>query len=716
VKLLDFGIAKVLDPEAFPESDRTRTGVRLVTPEYASPEQVRGEAVTTASDVYQLGLLLFQLLAGRRPRLLHAPASPAALRETDRPSAAASAGTKPEEVDTAAATAPSTEEVAAARGTTPDRLRRQLEGDLDNIVAMALREDAARRYASVEQLAEDVRRHLDGLPVRARPETIGYLLSKFVRRHRVGVTASAALVVLAIAFVGSIVIQSRRVARERDRAQQMADLMIGMFTSIEPDVARGDTVTVLELLDRGVERGPRTLSGQPDLQATMLSTLAGVYSELGNPARAESLEEQSLALRRASFGREHPLTIVSLSRLGTFRTLRGDPSGAIPLFEEAEPLARRKFGPRHLETAHVLRGWGFALQVRGDYDAARRHTVEALAIYREQGDTALAELALTLNNLAWLHQVSGQLDSAEIRLRESLAIRRRILEPDHPELATSVAALADLLLRQGKLDEAEPLVNEELSIREKMLGRDHPDYAMSLKHQAWLFNARNDLDSAEQTYRGALDIQRRAYGNDHLAVADGLNQLAIFVKDRRGNPAAAEPLFREAVEINRRVRGDRALATAILRTNLAAALYVQRRYADAEPLYREALPVLDSLRPDDPDNGQVLVDYGEVLRNLGKHAEAEPLLRRALDIELRARSAGDWRILHRQGVLGACLLDQRRFADAEPYLLDSYNALMRERGLSNPFTRIALDRLIQLYTVWNRPAEAQRYRALIANR
>jgi len=715
VKLLDFGIAKALDPDEFPGTGgRTETGLRLMTPEYASPEQLRGEPVTTASDTYQLGLLLYVLLTGRRPRLVASPAAgsgaPAATtREVTKPSMVVTGGPVAPG-DARHLSAPDAAQLAAARGTTPDRLRRSLAGDLDNIVLRALREEPERRYASVEQLAEDVRRHLAGLPVMARPETPGYVTAKFVRRHRVGVAASATILTLLAAFAVGMALQGRRVARERDRAQHVSDLLLDLFTSANPEVARGDTITMVQVLDRGVDRVRTSLRSQPDLQGTMLATVAEVYHALGRSAQAAVVAREALPLNLAAKGAEHPETVRNLWRLAEFLMVADKFDSALLYSQQAVDIARRRFGRHSLQRGQVMFLHSGVLQHRGDLARARPALDEAVAIFRARPDSGRALLASALVNSAWLEENRGHLDSAVVRMREALAIRRAILEADDPDLGRSMGSLAELLLKLEDVAAAEPLVIEALAQGRKIYPPGHPILAGRMLLRAGVLASKGDLAQAEAEYRSVLTTYRQAYGARTTATAQVLNDLGILLQ-AHGRSVEAEPLFREAASIFAEARGPADAWTATVENNLATALWMQGRLGAADSVFRRAIPALEAAsKPTDMWLGIPFRDHGIVLTWLGRATDAEPLLRRAVEIERRHHSPGHVRIARAEAALGACLVERGLFAEAEPLLLSALRILTEvgEPGPYPPFTRNAL---VKLYTLSGRPADAARYRA-----
>ena len=712
VKLLDFGIAKVLDPEAFPEPvSRTRPEVRLLTPEYASPEQLRGEPVTTASDVYQLGLLLCRLLAGQVPRLLDAPrggAAPYATRDVVKPSTMVRKSTGPGGAEQGGGVA-DLRAVAAARDTTPDRLRRRLAGDLDNIVLLALREEPERRYASVEQLANDVRRHLAGRPVTARAVSLGYVTARFARRHWAGVAAAAVALVLLIAFAVSTDLQARRVARERDRAQQVSSLLLSMFESASPDVSRGDTITVVQVLAGGAENARNALRDQPELQATMLATIAEVYHDLGQSSQAAALAGEALRLRQAALGPAHPDAVWTMVRLASFLTETGQVDSALLHAERAVAASRARLGDRDPVTARALQMHSYALQVKGDLTAARPLLEAAIDIFRsESGDSARLDLASALVNLSYMDQNEGDLDAAVGTMRESVAIRRALLDPEHPKLLNSIASLAEMLIRRGDVAAADTLLRETLEIRRRIFPAGHPEIGKSLVDLARLLEVTGDLDGAERSHREALASFRQAYGDRSGFVAQSLNNLGLFLHFRRGDLPGAEAMYRQSASIFAELRGPRDPWTALAETNLATAVYPQGRLREAEGLYRRSISVLEaSYPPTSPLLGPPLMHYGVVLTRLGKAGDAEPLLRRALEIE-RA-SADVARVARAEAALGMGLLAADRLAEAEP-LLRRADSTLTAFGLPDPFLLWTVEARMRLYTRQGNTAEAARQR------
>jgi serine/threonine-protein kinase len=559
VKLLDFGIAKLLDPDSEAGGTTlTQAGFRAMTPEYAAPEQVRGEPITTATDIYALGAVLYELLTGQRPHRFPRRSLDAVARvlndEDPRPPSAA----------------------APPAG----RMARRLQGDLDAIVLMALRREPERRYSSAETLLEDVRRHLSGLPVEARRWSTLYRAGRFVRRNRVAVAAGALTLGSLAAGLSGTAWQARAAARERDLAVREADkaarvsrFMTDLFFLADPGRVRGATVTVREALDSGRVWMERDLAQQPDLRIELAHQLGEVYYRLGLYREAREVWEAALAAGVAHGGEVQEAVLrVMLSVIKVLEDL-GDA-------DSAEVLARRS-----------LTILGQLPELRDDAFAATHVFARLANVFRLQGRLEEADsvlrLALTilppahaevrhrrtvlLTTRAHVRRAVGDPASAEILLREILGTRRAVWGDEHPEVAQVLVNLAGAIADQGRYAEAESLMRQGLAMWLLLLGESHPDVALARASLADLLRAKGDPTGAERLYRRALEIQLENLPINHLKHASALFGLGRALLDQH-RFAEAEPVLREALELRRRTLGANHRLVAEVASALASAL------------------------------------------------------------------------------------------------------------------------------------------------
>lgn len=603
-KLLDFGVAKLLAEG--PESrDLTRPGVLPLSPEYASPEQVTGSPVSTATDVYGLGLVLYELLCGRRAQPVGRPAWSELERVVCRESPPAPSDALP------SGPAPETRRLARDRATTPERLRRKLRGDLDTIVLTALHKESDRRYASAEQMAEDLRRHLDGLPVRARRDTLRYRGRKFLARHAVGVAATLLLVLTLVAGALATAWQAREASAERDRsraeaakAEAVAGFLTDLFRASDPTTARDDSVTVTAVLDRARERLPSALAGQRDLRSDLLDVLGQVYTNLGRYEDARDALGEALDLRRAEV-----------------RPDSAELAGTLLDLAEANRQAR-------------------------DFELAAPHFREAVAIHRALARASPADTGLQLRyagalaNQAMNLRELGRADTAVVLVEDAIELRERLQAADDPGLLSARTKLAFVLRGVGRVEEAEAIYRDVLARHRESGVLPPDDLAPLLNNLAYLLVTRQAFGEAEQLYREALGVHRELYGPGHPRTLMIMNNLAGIL-NRQGRHAELEVLSRRMLALQQEHRPPDHWRIGDAHRSLGSFLASRGRLREAEAEHRAALRIFQAgLGEDHPWTANQRSLVGEVLARQGRRAEAEPLLLRGL-ADLRASDRED---------------------------------------------------------------------------
>jgi tetratricopeptide (TPR) repeat protein len=483
---------------------------------------------------------------------------------------------------------------AARRASTPDRLRRLLRGDLDTIVATALKKNAGERYSSVLALADDVRRYLASEPIAARPDTLAYRGAKFVKRHAGGVAATAAVVVA----IGALVIfYTARLAAERDRARieavksaKVSELMTELLTGADPFRDRPDP-SVRDVLDAGAERLQRELASEPELLAEMLTAIGRVYQRLDLYDKARPLLERALELGRGSGQPDHPRVAQTLNDLGVLRRRSGDPAASVTMLEEALAMRRRLLGEPHKDVAVTVSELGRSLDDVGQPERAEALAREALAMRKTLFGTEHRETATTMSDLGLLLRQRGDGAGAEALLRESLAISRRALGDWHANVGIATSNVGLAVADRGDFVEAERLFRDALAIRKRALGPTHPQVANVLSNLAIPLRELKRYDEAIAALEEALALAIPARGEDSGPVAHYRTHLArVYLAI--GDAARAEPLLRRAIDARVRLSGENDLRVATSRSLLGAALTAQRQFAEAESQLLAARNVL----------------------------------------------------------------------------------------------------------------------------
>lgn len=596
VKVLDFGISKlVAGDDTATDVAATQTLALALTPQFAAPEQVEGSAVTTATDVYALGMLLWSLVAGRTERSGRELRSMAQLR--------AAAGMEPGSLIGSACQGQSQQglaELAWLRSVGIEPLRKLLRGDLDSVLRKAVAVDARERYATAGEFAQDLQHWLAHRPVAAGPPSAGRRLRLFVRRHRLGVAGGAVaalmlavIVAQAVNYTLATARQSAVIARERDRAEQVQRFLVGVFASADPNESKGAEVSAREILDRATARIGSEFAGQDTTRADLTQVIGIIYGSLSEQALAQRLLEESLALRERSEpgSATHADTLTELARLVT---IRGD-------YERAESLARH------------------ALEIR---DALGEPT----GIVHAAGELGMV-----------LHR-RDRLDEAERHYRRALALARAELGA-HPLTPRALHTLGSLLEQRGQLDEAEQLHREGLELRRSLVGELHLDMIESHYNLAMVQYRRGQYELALQSHQRGLEVIRTVTPQGHSDAQYMLNGMAQ-AHEKLGQTAQAQAHYREALTLIRRQFGDDHPNAAIVRANLGRLLAATGQTDEAEPLLRSALDTMTRSIPLSPRRLQAAEALARIELARGRHDAAEALLLSAHQAAPTPASAG----------------------------------------------------------------------------
>ena len=632
-KLVDFGIAKLL--AGSDETDTTGT-LRLMTPAYAAPEQVRGGRITVATDGYALGAVLYRLLTGRPPIDL-AGASPGELERRiveDQPA-------PPSAVVQGPATA----------------WRRALRGELDTIVLKSLRKEPERRYVSVEQLVEDLRRHEAGLPVAVQSDTWRYRTGKFLRRHYTGVIVALAVATLSGVYALQLARERNRARQEAVKANQIAGFLTQVFQVSDPSEARGRSVTARELLDSGAARIREGLAESPETQADLMNVIGEVYLGLGLYDQATAQLEGALAVRRRAGARDDARVGDILSALSVVRRVDGDYVAADSLAAQAVALHRRFRGPVGSALANSLNNLAEAKRVRGEYAAAESSYRAALAMRRRVLAPNHRDIADNLNNLSLLLVSKGDYAAADTLQQQALAIRRRVLGADHWEIGNSLHNLAWIRAYTGDYAGADSLDRQAIALYQRVLGVDEPRTINAMMVLSETLYRKGDLDAADSLLQAALRLARRRLAPDHPYVIFSLRRLAL-ITGARGLPDSALRVARRAVDLATRRLGADHPSTRAATAALGEVLAARGDFGQAAGLLRNTLTRQRArLGPDHPILVRTLLPLGTAERALGNLAAAEAALREAVAIAERRLPPG-----HPDAVRARQLLDELRFA------------------------------------------------------
>jgi eukaryotic-like serine/threonine-protein kinase len=735
-KLLDFGIAKLLDLRDMPHNvAATMDGARLLTPRHASPEQVVGDPITTASDVYSLGLLLYELLCGSFPYAITSATRTSEIEETVT-------RLIPKAPSVRIANDPNADVVAGSHGSSAASLQKTLRGDLDTIVMKALRKEPASRYSSALALAEDLKRFTEKKPVLARPVTRAYLLSRYWMRHRtaaIGVVATLLAIVLGTTAATIGFFEAREAERvaiiEAQNSAAISDFLVSIFQEAHPDVSAGNERSVREILQLGLDRVDTELDQSPIVKAQVLETLSSVYKGLSDMPQAISLLERAIELLTKSAPDDLESLARNLNDLGDLYRIQSRREDAANLIEKSVALYNTMGDPLTDDRADAVSNLGLVYQEMGRLSEAGELLLEALQMRQQLYAAPHAKIALSLHNLGWHYGRTGDMALAERYTRGAIQMRIELYGEIHPRVGVTLSMLARFYRQQNKWEEAETAARRSVRIAEQIFDGGHPDLTFPLYELAAVLNEEGKIGEARQLLEQIVAWERVSLGPGSHDFGMSLNAYGAVLVDL-AEYEQAEVVLREAHGLFLRLPASvRGLDSA--RTLLGRVLVRTDRPQEAA----EILGVVDGMLPETGDDGSTLTRHmeivemflsqdqflpaealitdlragidstssyqvyllprllslqGKVLLAIGHSGEAIELSEQAMEIHADRGQQNHWRVAVLRAQLGQAMMDDGRadaglaqLEHAEPELIDLL-------GPEHPESRRATAALLQL--------------------
>jgi len=656
VKLLDFGIAKLLVDDNKQENlQLTHQDIRLLTPTSASPEQISGQTITTRTDVYGLGALLYHLLTGEplfnleseiRIELEKAICD----KIPQRPS-----------------------EVVASKDS--QLKTKQLIGDIDTMTLKALQKDPQRRYSSASQFSEDIDNYLNNYPILARPDSLLYRMKKLVRRNRSTVIVASVAV---IAFIGSITFYTIQLAKQRDvatierqKAEEVADFVLGLFEVSDPSHSKGEKITAKNLLDAGAIRVESELANQPIVQQMMRRVLGEVYYKLGDVDQAEKLLNNALTQQRKIFGENNLEVATTKLALASLYQYSGDFQRAEPLFQEVLNIRKYLLGGEHFDVVESLDSLGFFEQTRGDYQTALTYYQRAYSMGKRLTNKDNESLAETMKNLGTLYQILDRVDEAETFFNDALAMQKRLYNGGpHPQIDNTKRELAGIYRNSRRFEKAESLYLELIESREKMLGPDHVELAHAWNSYSTLLSRMGKAEESNHANNAFIEIMKRAFDDPHPSLGAAYNNRANYLRRSGDLDGALE--------------------------NYQLAIKMQDEVGIPEHHSNRSFP---------------LSGIAKVYLEQKEFVKARDLFINILELRKQSFSATHKSVLDAKGNLASALMGLKDYDKASDLLNETYQNFLASRGSDDPRTEIAAWRLLQLYTKSGEVERAEQYRA-----
>ncbi len=631
-KLLDFGIAKLLSEEQNANTMAlTRDGSKLMTVEYASPEQVKGGKITTASDIYSLGVLLYELLTGHLPysfknKFPHEVEKVITSVNPEKPSTiiAKSSKTITEDGEVSEVSA---EEISILRNSNVEKLKRRLSGDIDNIILMALKKEPERRYNSVQQLAEDIHHYIEGRPVSAHSDTILYRTSKFVNRHKIGIAVFLIINLLIIGSVVAIIWQANIAAKERDNAELEAsktehinNFLNEMLSSADPTIA-GKDLKIKDVLDKASKKINTELKAQPEIEAEVRTTIGQTYESLGLYDDAIFQLKRALQLRDSLFGENNSETAISYNYVALAFHYKGNLDTAKYFYEKSIKTLKALKDEKKLEEA--LNNYGTLQMDLYQFDRAKKSFEESLAISLKIFGKESREAASTMNNLAINYDYQNKLDSAEKFYIQALDIDRKLFGDTSMDVTHNLNNLAFIFQERGNYKKAESLFTSAYEIREKILGDNHPEVAMGKYNLGCCYYYLNDYAKAEKLIKESISIWKGKLNDGHYYFGNAYGWLGK-VQNADGKYDSAYQNLTRSLQIRKRIFDEKNSVVVSTECELGKSLLGLKKFSNAEKvLLKDYDKIKDEIGYDKKTRNNLVKAIIELYGKWGKKHEAE---------------------------------------------------------------------------------------------
>lgn len=611
VKILDFGISKMLDEDT--SDPITQTKVRVLTPRYAAPEQIKQKPVTTATDIYALGILFYQLLSGKHPFDLK--------------------GMSQYEIEQAIlnqdAAFPSSI-VSNSFSVAKNKLR----GDLDAIALKAIRKEPDRRYRMANEFLHDLHNYEQELPVTAHQNSYRYRSHKFLNRHKtqIGVATGVFLLVMGmVSFYTWKLTQERNIAQfQADKAEVVTDFLVGLFEANDPNNSRGETVTARQLLKAG-EQKINELNDQPAIKGEVLEVLGDIYGLLSDPQKADSLQEISLSIKKDLYTSTDPELASIYTSLASTRQVLGQYANVLGLLDTSITYQQIIYGHQSKEVGKSLRLMAENYKDLGKIDSAYSTILRSKKIFDSLGDTTGADYLEVLMEMGAITVAKGDLQKSEELWRNSQQLSNQYFESPHPKILTSINGLASVLKEIEKFTEAEQLYMQSIAMTEQLYGNQHINTAITMNNLAGLYYYTQEYQKSDNYYSDSITILENVLGKEHPFVTSTLYNQANLKADM-GQFKAAEELYQQVLQLDIAQFGEIHPNVASDMTGLATLYKKEKQYDEAISYYNKSIEIRQKVynNPNHPYISNNKRSLAEIMVELQEYTKAKNLYKDVL--------------------------------------------------------------------------------------